>query len=142
MSANFRELLSVATDTVDRPRAIADGHYLGRIANYEFGVSRQKQTPYVRFILVPEEETEDVDSDANVGLTLNTRELRKDFFITPNALYRLSDCLDAVLGKESGRSFDERIPEMRDARVMFAVGHRQAEGSDDVYNEIGTIVKA
>lgn len=140
MSTSFRELLAQTTDSVERPRAIADGHYVGRIANHEFGLSRQKQTPYVRFILVPEEETADVESGANSGITLSTRELRKDFFITPNALYRLSDMLDAVLGKEAGRTFDDRIPDTRDVRVMIGVTHRQAEGSDEVYNDVTTIV--
>lgn len=142
MSQSFRELLTQSTDAVERPRALADGHYIGRIANHEFGTSRQKQTPFVRFILVPEEATEDVDASANDGIELSRRELRKDYFITPNALYRLSDMLDATLGKESGRSFDERIPETRDARVMFGVTHRASEDGADVYNEITTIVKA
>ena len=70
MSNSFSELLSQSTDQVERPRPIADGHYLGRIANHEFGLSRQKQTPYVRFILVPEEPTADVDADANNGVNL------------------------------------------------------------------------
>lgn len=142
MSANFRELLGQATDAVERPRPLADGHYLGYIANHEFGLSRQKQTPYVRFIIVPEEATADVEEGANNGLTLGQRELRKDYFITPAALYRLSDMLDAVLGKETGRSFDERIPETRDARVMIGIGHRSNEDGSETYNEVMTIVKA
>lgn len=142
MATNFRELLGRATDSVERPRAIADGHYMGRIASHEFGTSRQKQTPYVRFIIVPEEACPDVENGANDGIALGSRELRKDFFITPNALYRLSDMLDAVLGKESGRSFDERIPETRDARVMIGVGHRNSEDGVETYNEVNTIVKA
>lgn len=142
MSTTFRELLGQATDQVERPRPLADGHYLGRIASHEFGLSRQKQTPYVRFILIPEEETADVEAGANNGMNLGTRELRKDYFITPAALYRLSDMLDAVLGKETGRSFDERIPETRDQRVMIGVGHRSNEDGSETFNEVTTIVKA
>lgn len=143
MSAStFRELLSQKTDAVERPRALAPGHYVGEIKTHEFGQSRQKQTPYVRFILTPNEETTDVATGANDGIDLSKRELRKDFFITPTALYRLSDMLDAVLGKTQGRSFDERIPETRGVRVMFAVTSRENEDGTETYNDIGAIVAA
>lgn len=136
----FRELLSQPTDSVERPRALAAGHYLGEIKSHEFGLSRQKQTPYVRFILVPSEETTDIAEGANAGVDLSKRELRKDYYITPNAIYRLSDMLDAVLGKTTGRSFDERIPETRGARIMFAVTQRENEDGTETFNDIGNIV--
>jgi hypothetical protein len=143
MSAStFRELLSQPTDAVERPRAIAEGHYVGFIKGHEFGLSRQKQTPYVRFILTPEEETGDVPEGANAGINLSGRELRRDYYITPASLYRISDMLDAVLGKQTGRSFDERIPETRNARVMFKVTCRDNEEGTETYNDVGTIVKA
>lgn len=141
-ASSFRELLSQATDQVERPRAIADGHYIGNISNFEFGQSRQKQTPFLRIFLQPQEETQDVEAGANTGIDLTRKELRKDYYITPDALYRLSDMLDAVLGKETGRSFDERIPDLRNARVMFAVGHRNSEDGTETFNEIGAVVKA
>lgn len=142
MSSSFRELLSQPTDVVERPRALATGHYIGEIKSHEFGVSRQRQTPFVRFILVPLEETEDVEAGANAGIDLSKKELRKDFYITPNALYRLSDMLDAVLGKSTGRSFDERIPETRSTRVMFAVTSRTNDDATETYNDVGTVVAA
>lgn len=142
MSGTFRELLSQKTDSVERPKPLADGHYIGEIKTHEFGTSRQKQTPFLRLILTPKEETADVPEGANGTMELSKRELRKDFFITPASLYRLSDMLDAVLGQEAGRSFDERIPELRNAQVMFAVTSRESEDGTQVYNDVGTIVKA
>ena len=139
---NFRALLSTPTDQVDRPRALAAGHYIGEMKGHEFGLSKQKKTPFVRFILVPTDETTDVDSEANNGIELSRRELRRDFFITPTALYRLSDMLDAVLGQQAGRSFDQRIPETRGVRVMFQVTCRDSEDGTEVYNDIGTIIAA
>lgn len=143
MSAStFRSLLAQSTDAVERPRSIADGHYIGVITNTEFGVSRQKQTPYLRVNLRPEEETDDVPENANEGIDLAKRELRRDFYITPGALYRLSDMLDAVLGKQTGRSFDERIPELRGARVIFGVTHRDNAEGTETFNDVSTIVAA
>lgn len=140
--STFRELLKQSTDTIERPRALAAGHYIGTIKGHEFGTSRQKQTPFVRFILVPEEETDDVPAGANTGITLANKELRKDYYITPSALYRLSDMLDATLGVATGRSFDERIPETRGTRVIFAVTQRENEDGTETFNDIGNIVAA
>lgn len=141
-SSTFRQLLAQNTDAVERPRAIATGHYIGTIKNFEFGLSRQKQTPYVRLLLTPEEETADVTEGANDGIDLTKRELRRDFYITPTALYRISDMLDAVLGKQTGRSFDERIPELRSARVMFGVTQRDNEDGTETFNDVSTIIAA
>jgi hypothetical protein len=141
--STFRELLANTTsETVERPRALAAGHYLGSIKSHEFGLSRQKQTPYVRFILVPEEETADVEGGVNAGIDFSKKELRKDFYITPTAMYRLTDMLDAVLGKQMGRACDERIPETRNARVMFAVSKRDSEDGTESYNDVGVILAA
>jgi hypothetical protein len=141
-SSTFRELLKQTTDSVERPRALASGHYLGDIKSHEFGLSRQKQTPYVQFILVPTEETADVQEGANTGIDFSKKELRKTLYLTPTAIYRLSDMLDAVLGKQTGRSFDERIPETRGARVMFHVTQRDNEDGTETYNDVGNIVAA
>ena len=141
-TSTFRSLLATATDQVERPRAIAVGHYVGTIKSTEFGTSRLKQTPYMRVLLTPDEATDDVNSGANEGIELSRRELRKDYYITPVALYRLSDMLDAVLGAQTGRSFDERIPELRGSRVIFAVTQRDNEDGTETFNDVGTIVAA
>jgi hypothetical protein len=139
----FRALLAATTsETVERPRALAAGHYLGEIKSHEFGLSSQKKTPFVRFILVPESETNDVTASANDGIDFAKKELRKDFYITPTALYRLTDMLDAVLGPQMGRACDERIPETRGVKVMFAVTTRDNEDGTETYNDVGNVVAA
>jgi hypothetical protein len=145
-ASNFRELLSKPTDAVERPRPLADGHYVGKFTRHEFGTSRNKQTPYARFFVSPREEMSDVAEGANTGMDLTKKELYKDYYITPDALYRLSDMLDATLGKQTGRSFDQRIPETRDLDIMFQVTHRDVVDDNgevvNTFNDIGTIVAA
>jgi hypothetical protein len=143
---NFRELLSQKLDEVERPRALASGHYIGFIASHEFGVSKNKGTPYVRFNLIPTEEATDIPEGANAGIDLSKRQLRKDFYITPNSIYRLTDALVAILGNQQGRSFDQVIPETRNARVMFEVTQREQQDENgktlEIYNDVGAIVAA
>lgn len=141
MATSFRTLLSQNSTQVERPKPLPQGHYYGRITKSEFATSKTKQTPYVRFYLVAERAADDIDEDAMEGIDLSTspKEVRKDYYITPGATYRLSDMLDAVIG-DPDRSMEERIPECAGARVMFAVTTRKSDTSDDVYNDVTTIV--
>ncbi len=143
MSAStFRALLAQTSDTVERPRPLAEGHYLGVIKGHEFGTSKQKQTPFCRIFLTPQSETDDVPSGANEGINFANKELRVDYYITPGSLYRLSDMLDAVLGKQQGRTFDERIPELRGTSVMFKVTQRQENEESPIYNDVVSLIAA
>lgn len=147
MSNTFRELLRNTTGSVERPKALAEGHYIGTIRAHEFGQSARKQTPFVRLLLVPSEETEDVAEGANAGITLANQELRVDYYITAKSLYRIGDMLDGVLGADPNRAFDERLPEVNGARVMFGVTQRESDRTDSdgtpiVFNDVTTIVAA
>lgn len=142
MAPNFRDLLSMPTDSVERPKPLPEGHYIAYIKAHEFGTSAKKNTPYVRFLFSIESGSDDVSADDLANIDLTRRELRRDFYITPNALYRLSDMLDAVLGAQQGRSFDERIPDCRNAKVLIGVTQRQSEDGTDTFNDVTTVVAA
>ena len=140
--ASFRELMSRNTDTFERPRLLADGHYIGKIKTTSLEVSKRKQTPSVRVFLQPTEETSDVPVGANAGMDLMAEKIYRDYYIMPKLMFMLTDMLDAVLGKTTGRSFDERVPDLRDQRVLFQVGHRDSEDGQRQFYEIGVIVAA
>lgn len=147
MSAStFRELLKYTTETAPKPPILADGHYIGLLKDFEFGISRQKQTPFVTWHLVVEEECSDVPSGANEGVNLVDCDLRKTLYITPKAVRRIGIMLDAVLGPDAGRSFDERIPDTRGVRIMFAVTKREVKDESgnviDYFNDVGDVIKA
>ncbi len=143
-NVNFRDLLSFNTDEVERPKPLPAGHYLGVIRSHEFAMSKNKGTPFVRFLIVPESPTDDVIDHNNdlASIDLSRRELRRDYYITPQSRYRLADMLDAVLGKTTGRTADERIPETTGARVIFGVTQRTSEDGQDTYNDVTSIVAA
>lgn len=142
MSSTFRELLRVTSETVERPKALADGHYIGEIVSYEFGTSSKKQTPYVMFNIKPLEETSDVVEGANEGINFDTKVVNSDkYYITPKSVYRLVDVVDAVLGPDPKTYVDDRLPDTRGVRVLFEVRSRVDENDDTrVYTDIPTIV--
>lgn len=143
MATNFRELLSQPTDQFKRPPALPEGHFNGQIKAYEFGKSAKKQTAQIQFIYTITSPTEDVPEEDMAGVDLaNGREMRQTFYITPTALYRLSQHLDALLGEQEGVSFDERIPETRGLDVIIQVSQRLSDDGEDTYNDIKSVVKA
>lgn len=140
-SVNFRELLKQNSTQIERPKALPVGHYYAVITGNSFDLSRQKQTPFARFMLKLEAPADDVDAEEINGIDVTRRELRKDYYITPGALYRLSDMLDAVVG-DPERDLEERIPETRNVRVLIKVTQRENETKTEIFNDIDTIVAA
>lgn len=139
-TVDFRELLKTNTDEVERMKSLPAGQYKGVILGHEFGRTKGKQTPYVRFNILPKEGI-DVDEELLKGVDLSTRTQRDDYFLTPKAMGMLADMLDAVLGKESGRNFDERIPDTTGVEVQFGLAVRlNQDGTDSGYNEVTKIV--
>lgn len=140
MTVNFRDLLKFSSETVERPKPLPEGHYNGIISRHEFGLSKKKQTPFVRFYLQLQEPTGDISPEQLNGIDLSKVELRKDFYITPKSAFMLTDLLDAVLGKDN-RLADERLPETKGQRVMFGVAQRQNDDATATFNDVTTIVK-
>lgn len=141
--ATLRELMTQPTDTYERPKALPEGHYKCTILGYEFQKSRQKQTDFVRVALKIDGIGDDIDATAVDGIDLTRRELRKDYFILLQTMYRFGDFLDAVLGKQPGKNADERLPDIKGASVLAQVTQRPADNDPEtIYNDVGTIVAA
>ena len=143
---NLREYLSQPTDQTERPKALPAGQYVGTITNFSFDkVRNEAGTNVLYFFIRPERAfTEELQRELDAEkIDLSRRELRKEFYLTENAKYRLADALDAVLGKEPGRTYNQRIPDMRNARVLVGVTPRlDREGNDTGFNSVTTMVAA
>jgi Trp operon repressor len=138
---DFKSLLSMSTDSFEKPPALPAGHYRATIKGHKFDVSSQKQTPFVQFFFTPTEASEDVeDLEALAKINLSQRELGAKFYITLGAIWRLSQMLDAVLGASQGRSYDERIPETRGISVIIGVTQRENPKQEgEWFNDVTTI---
>ncbi len=137
---NYRELLSQPSDSFQRPPSMPAGHYIATIKTHQFDKSSKKATPLVRFLFSPREATSDVDEEALANVDLTEKELRKEFYITPKALWRLNKFLDDVLGPQEGRSFDERIPEVKGVEVQIGVTLRFSDDGEMDFNDVTTVV--
>ena len=140
---DLRSLLAMPTDQAERPKPLPDGHYIGTIIGKEIDTVRnEKKTPYLRVSFSIEEPCDDVVEDLK-DVNLGRIELRKDLFMVPASMWRVTDFLDGILGHETGRSYQERFEDLRGARVMFKVKKRlDRDGNETPYNDVDTVVAA
>ena len=128
----FKVLLAVNLDDVKAPLALPEGTYHGNIASFEYGDNNKNKTPYVRFSLKFHSASDDVDPKDLADIDLSARKLSTDFYLTPDARFRLKDFLESLGLKTSGSTFDELIPEAVGQSVLAYVTQRfNPERPDD-----------
>jgi hypothetical protein len=138
---NVKDLLSKPADSFERPPVFPAGHYLGTIVKHEFDKSRAKKTPLIRFYLNPTAPSDDVDPEDVANIDLKKVLWRYEFYLTPTAMYRLADFLDAVLG-ESTESLDERIPSTSGTEVLIGIRQRTNDEGEVTGNEVTKVTAA
>ena len=139
MALDFKSLLGRSLDDVKKPSPVPAGTFYGVIQRYEFGETSEKKTPFVRFHIGLTAPGDDIDPELLIGVDLSKRALRKDFFLTPDAEYRLKDALNALGINTTGRTFAETIPEVINAQVLVEVTQRPSKDGKDIFNDIGSL---
>ena len=145
---NFNELLSVQVQSVERPKNFPPGHYEAIVTGHEYGTSPVKETPYVRFpikLLGPSEDVdEELFEEAGGMEALGKRKpLHLDFYLTPDAIYRLREFLENGLAlNSSGRNFDEVIPESTNVALTVLISHRAGQKKDEFFMNISDYLAA
>lgn len=125
-SPDFNSLLSRPADTFKEPPPLPAGTYNGIIQNHEFGTSRQKQTPYVRFNFVLTGAGEDVEASELEGIELNKKKLHTDFYITEDSLFRLTNFLRSC-GLNTNKPVAETIPETTGCEIRAFITQRMEQ---------------
>lgn len=150
MALSFSHLLSKPVDSAERPKPLPAGTYHGRVSRYEFAESKEKKTPYVRFHVRLTGPGDDIDPDAlratnskgqPMMIDPSKKEMRKDFYLTEDALFRLREFIESCEITTENRSFNETIPEVVNAPVLVSVTQRPSkENPEDIFNDIDKIV--
>ncbi len=139
---DFKSLLEKRTDEVERPKPLPAGHYFAVVTGTENGNSKEKGTPYVRFAFKIISPGDDVAQEGLEGVKVEGRELRTDYYLTNDALFRLKDFFEACGLSLAGRTMGELIPECISQQVRLQIVQNKAKDSDAVYNNIKAVVKA
>lgn len=142
MTGDFRDLLKQNTDEVKRPPPTPAGTWFGVVTNYEFGESRDKKTPYVRYTVRLTAAGQDISADEDIEGSIG-REFPKDYYITGDALWRLSETIASCKIKTDGRPLDETIPEVVGKEVMITIAHERPKSlkpTDPPYSRLNDMV--
>ena len=140
MAVDFKKLLSKNMDEVERPRPLPPGTYYGRVTKFTVDVSKEKKTPDVRFFLSVTSAGDGVDADSLNGVDLSKKQLRKDYYLTQDADYRLKEFIKSCGIQVAGRSFESTLPDTTNAPVIMEVTQRGAtDGSGEFYNDVNTM---
>lgn len=119
---NFSALLSKTAGEAKKPVPLPGGDYPGVITKWEPGESRgEKKSPLITFTVVPNAWAEGIDPSEYPEIDLSKRVMRKDFFLTDDALYRLDSFIKDLGIDATGRSYAEVLPEVVGSSVLMVV---------------------
>jgi|EndMetStandDraft_8_1072994.scaffolds.fasta_scaffold146964_2 hypothetical protein len=141
---DFSQLLKTNLDTVKKPPTLPAGTFHGRISKYEFGESAEKKTPYLRLhlqLLSPGADiaSEDMRDSEGVSIDLAKRQMRKDYYLTEDAMYRLKEFIESCGISTAGRSLDVTIPELLNAPVLVGIIQSNSKDGTEQYNNVQTL---
>jgi len=128
---DFNALLSTKVEETQKPKPMPVGTYVSSITRHEFGESKNKKTPYVRFFHKPLSPMPDVDTEAlNALPNWQDKEFRNDFYLTDDAMFRLRDFLENSLKMPvAGMTYSEMIPATTGMSCLVKIKH-EINGED------------
>ena len=140
---DFSKLLSKSADDITKPKPVPVGTYSGVIKKYEYLESKnENKTAYVRFAVRLQAPHDDVDPSDLEGVDLTKKSLRKDFYLTEDAQYRVKEFAESCGVATSGRSLAEIIPDIVNAQVLVGNTQQSSPDGSEIYNNVNTIVGA
>jgi len=141
---DFSTLLRKPAGEAKKPPALPPAaDYQGIIKGYELGDQNKNKTPYVRFqvglVGWPDSiSAEDRQQDGK-AIDLSKRPMRRDFYLTDDALWRLDEFLRALGIDLTGRSYEETLPEATGKSVVVEVQQYINQQSGEIGNQIGAL---
>lgn len=151
-ATSFESILDTPADEVERPKPLPAGTYDVLVKGMpEHGKSSKQQTPFVRFTYVLQAAREDVNEDEldelltnakGEKVALSDRSIRDTYYTTPDALFRLTDALEAMGIDLTDKTVRAALDETPNASLRILVGHRPSEDGTQVFAEVKRVMVA
>jgi hypothetical protein len=139
MTSNFADILNTKVDTIEKPKPLPVGSYVGLITKVETGESAKQKTPLISVKINLSEALGDVDLDLlekSGGFGKNGKEISSDYYLTEKALFRIKELAENHLGLDTkGMTLGEVIQALPNNRVGVEIAHRSGEG-DAIYMDV------
>lgn len=151
MAVDFSHLLRKPAGQASKPQALPVGDYRGIIKSFEYGDNNQNKTPYVRFQLGlidwpdsvgQDERVQKAPDGSSTPIDLSKRSLRRDFFLTDDALWRLDDLIKSTGQAPDGSNYEELIPRLVGSQVLVEVQQYVNQKTSEIGNQVGKLTGA
>lgn len=142
-ASDFSSLLRQPAGQAKKPPVLDAGNYPALVKSYEVDNKNKNKTTYLRvhvgYTGWPEGATPQTNEDGTI-IELGKRQGRRDFFLTPDALWRLDEFLRSCGLSLEGRSYEEVFPELTNKTVIASVKQYMNERNNELGNEIDALV--
>lgn len=140
MTADFSAILNKPTDSITKPKAIPSGTYYGMAISHELDETRNdNKTPLVRYIIKLTAAGPDIAAELLEGIDITKKQLRKEFFLSEDAQYRLIEAIESCGVQKTGMSLGQIIPQLCNRPLMIEVSQRLSKDGTETYNDVKTI---
>jgi hypothetical protein len=144
---SMAEFLSSVTDEYVEPPLIPQGHYRGRIRGgliKSVGDEGKKVLEVYVLPLSPWNAEEEGIEEALENMDLEGRMLTKTFWLDKTNAWRATQFLNAVLGQQAGKPWDQRISQLTglDVLIRVLVSMKKVQGEEEKKptNTVGSIL--
>lgn len=143
MAPNFSALLRKPAGEAKKPPALPAADYPAVLSSFELGDNNKNKTPYVRFMVKLTGWAESLDeSDRDSDIDLVKRQMRKDFYLTDDALWRLDEFMKSIGIEANGRTYEELFPEMMGMEVIAEVRQYMNQQTSEIGNQLEKLLPA
>jgi hypothetical protein len=139
MADSFSSILDRPLETAERPKPTPTGTYTAMILpEYKIDKSTKQQTDYVEYKFKLLQPHDDVDQEelAAIKNGIQSREMRKSFYLTEDSLYRLTAFLDCAGVEWKGKSPRQFISEAPGHQVNLQVIHKPTADKQGLFADI------
>jgi hypothetical protein len=146
MADTFTDILNRQSNTIERPKPIPVGTYLWVVQGLpRQDKSQKKGTPFVEFTCKPLSAQDNVDPD-DLGTMLTRADGQKKalqdqvrkltFYLTEDALWRLTKFLDDCQAGDESMTLAQRISETPNCQFYGDITHSSSEDGEATYANI------
>jgi hypothetical protein len=140
---NFESLLNISMDTVEKPKPLPVGHYNFLIVSKDLGQSKEKKTPFVSYKVRALAPHDDVDqNDLAAVNNWNQKEMKLDFYLTADSMFRLKDFAEHCGVDATGKSVGQLIEDLMNATFAGQIGHSFGKDNETIYANIVSTMQA
>lgn len=138
---DLRSLLDVEVSEIKKPPTWPAGAYHGHIEKYEPGESREKKTPYLRLFVKVTRADESIleemlKDEKGVPFDLGKRAMRRDYYLTDDAKFRLVDLIKSCGIDTEGKKLSACIPELVGKTVLIQITQKASQSGEELFNEV------